>query len=123
MFDGGEKVSRFFQVAVSIGVLAGSVACSSFSKSFDAVQPDWDKSQVVEHLGSPTYSRRVSGRDQWIYVFYEKNRKVVREVHFEDGQIVGLTRNEMPWQKWQALQRSSSLQEFAKASGESQAFR
>jgi hypothetical protein len=94
-------------------LLAALTACSTpFSRQFEKIADDWDKSQVVETLGSPTLARRWQGQDHWIYVFYEDQQRWVREVHFEDGEIVALSRTSLSYRRWRALERSESLEDL-----------
>lgn len=58
-------------------------------RSFEGVRPGMDKSIIVETVGSPAKTRRVHGKDRWIYEFKDHpDGTQVREVHFESGRAI-----------------------------------
>jgi outer membrane protein assembly factor BamE len=54
-------------------------------EEFNKVRPGMDKGQVLEIIGSPQTSDRWKGKDRWQYVYYKENRKVVKEILFDNG--------------------------------------
>lgn len=108
--------SKLSVLALLLAVFAILPACAChFSSAFNDIGDDWDKSKVVEHFGSPTKTRRWRGQDRWIYVFYENRQKYVRAVDFEEGQVVGVTRQNWPYRNFLALEAAENLNDVVSA--------
>ena len=68
-------------------------ACSSTSKDFSAeVREGMDKDEVLKIAGSPKRTFRSNSQDHWIYVFFKKEDEYSRQVSFEDGKVVKVSR-------------------------------
>lgn len=69
-------------------------ACSSvsISRGLDRVQPGMDKALVLEKAGGPKRTYREHGEDHWIYVYFEGEREMSREVIFEGGKVERVTK-------------------------------
>lgn len=84
------RISRSFAF-VSFGfLLAGTLGCQSAPiHRFDGVRVGMSKSMVVETAGSPSVTRRVQGKDRWIYEFHDRSDGTeTREVQFDHGRAV-----------------------------------
>ncbi len=69
-------------------------ACSSvpLQHSLDRVQTGMDKAAVLDSAGNPKRTYREHGQDHWIYVHFENDREMSREVIFEGGKVQRLTK-------------------------------
>lgn len=57
-------------------------------RQLEKVKNGMDKTEVLELMGTPWTTTRLHGKDRWIYVFYDNNVRVEREVHFSNGAVV-----------------------------------
>ncbi|NJM09589.1 MAG: hypothetical protein HC883_01425 [Bdellovibrionaceae bacterium] len=78
----------------TIAACALLTACSSLpvKTALDRVQPGMLKFEVLETAGNPKRTYREHGQDHWIYVFFENDRELSREVVFESGKVESVTR-------------------------------
>ena len=51
-----------------------------------------DKAAVLETVGNPKRTYRDRGEDHWIYVYFDGERELSREVVFEGGKVERVTR-------------------------------
>ena len=72
----------------------GLVGCSSVpvQQSLERVQIGMDKGAVLESAGNPKRTYREHGEDHWIYVYFEGDRELSREVVFESGKVERITK-------------------------------
>jgi outer membrane protein assembly factor BamE len=54
-------------------------------KQFESIKPGMEKDDVLELMGSPNQTQRVSGKDRWYYTFYDNRIRFQKEVQFVDG--------------------------------------
>lgn len=47
-----------------------------------------EKTDVLALMGSPVRTERMRGQDRWTYIFYEKNIRFEKEIHFVRGNVV-----------------------------------
>lgn len=84
-------------------VLLGFLGCSSvpMNTALDRVKPGMDKAAVLEVAGNPKRTYREQGEDHWVYVFFESQRELSREIVFESGKVekVGPPRAKTNWDK------------------------
>jgi outer membrane protein assembly factor BamE len=65
------------------------IGCQSNPKiQFEKISEGMEKNEVLGLMGPPSASFRFSGRDRWIYRFYDRDQKFVKEVHFSEGKAV-----------------------------------
>lgn len=95
-------------------VIAG---CATFSQTMDRVKIGWDKDQVLNELGSPKRTFRENGLDYWTYLYFQGSQEWRRDVIFENGKVVRVTRatlaNKSAFQL--QLENSGSVEEFEAA--------
>ncbi len=60
---------------------------TSRQDEFNDVQLGMTKPQVIEVLGSPSWSDRKNGEDRWIYFLDPQNRSSERLVYFKKGVV------------------------------------
>lgn len=64
-------------------------ACQSKPiRQFEKIKPGMEKVEVLDLMGSPTAVTRFHGKDRWIYIFYDKDARQEKEIHFEGGSAV-----------------------------------
>lgn len=70
------------------------VGCSTLpvNSALDRVQTGMDKAAVLDAAGNPKRTYRDRGEDHWIYVFFDKDRELSREVIFDAGKVTRVTR-------------------------------
>lgn len=63
-------------------------ACqSSPSRDFDKVSQGMTKGDVLEIMGSPSWTLRWKGMDRWNYSFYQDESLIQKELHFNAGKV------------------------------------
>jgi outer membrane protein assembly factor BamE len=80
------KVLFLFPVLI---FFMGLLGCQTNPKrQFEKISNGMEKNNVLHLMGPPTTSLRFSGKDRWIYRFYENDERFVKEIHFLDGKAV-----------------------------------
>lgn len=75
------------KVFVSV-IFLFTLSCASPQKSNQQrVSVGMDKDQVLQVLGNPSRSKRVSGSDRWSYDEYVDGSKQVLQVYFQNGRV------------------------------------
>ncbi|MCB0415792.1 MAG: outer membrane protein assembly factor BamE [Bdellovibrionales bacterium] len=76
----------FITFLVLLNIIAG---CQTpLYKVIDKVEPGMDKSQVLETLGSPKYTKQTQNYDHWKYEFYKDAVKMSKEILFFEDHVV-----------------------------------
>ena len=112
-------------------VLRNSIVCLAFAtvmsgcqtyqhKQFQLVKAGQEKGDVLEIMGSPDSSRRWKGTDRWTYIFYDKNERQEKEIHFEEGKAIYIGDRPVPLISAEEEDRRNeeSNKELAKARAE-----
>lgn len=80
--------------SIAIFILAASASSFLFGcvskpiENYEKITIGMEKDEVIEHMGSPKFVRRIRGEDRWKYVFYDQNTRYERFVHFDGGRVV-----------------------------------
>ena len=92
-------------------------SCTSFSKTMDQIRVGWDKDQVLSELGSPKRTFRENSLDYWTYLYFQNSQEWRRDVVFENGKVIRVTRatlaNKSAFQL--QLENSNNVEEFEAA--------
>jgi outer membrane protein assembly factor BamE (lipoprotein component of BamABCDE complex) len=65
-----------------------AVGCATQPKAVqETVSPGMDKDQVLNILGNPSRSKRVSGADRWSYDQHIDGKKTTVHVYFKDAKV------------------------------------
>lgn len=87
-------MQRYFSILI-LTLLLGLAACQTNRlRAFGDVRRGMSKGDVLNIMGSPSFTQRWRGMDRWTYNLYERasdepiNPKQVREVHFAEGVAV-----------------------------------
>jgi outer membrane protein assembly factor BamE (lipoprotein component of BamABCDE complex) len=72
--------------------LCACASMVSLPKSLDNVRAGMDKDQVLGTAGNPKRTFRSNSQDHWIYVFFKNHEEFSREITFEDGKVVRVTK-------------------------------
>jgi hypothetical protein len=68
-----------------------TIGCQTYpAHKFNSISLGMEKGEVIEQLGSPKFSNRRQGVDRWIYHFYQYDKKMVKEIHFQEGKVIYL---------------------------------
>lgn len=79
------KTQLLSAILVCLGLVMSACQMSPV-RQFSKLQVGMEKDQVLAVMGSPQKTLRRAGQDRWSYVFYdEDNKKVQKEVRFENG--------------------------------------
>jgi outer membrane protein assembly factor BamE len=77
------SLSRKWILLLFCGFFLG---CASNPKQqFDQVKVGMEKNDVLLLMDSPQRTQRWQGKDRWTYIFYEKDLRFEKEVHFQEG--------------------------------------
>lgn len=74
---------------ITLFLLAGCQLAISRTEEFNQVRVGMSKQDVIETLGSPSWSERKEGEDLWIYFLDPQDRSKEKIVYFADGMVVG----------------------------------
>lgn len=81
--------TRLWVICATLAIAAG---CTTFSQSMDRIKAGMDKDEVLSRIGSPKRTFRENGLDNWTYLFFEDNKEWRRDVVFENGKVIRVTR-------------------------------
>lgn len=68
-----------------VALLVNSGCQTSMGNDFMKLKPGMEKAEVLDIMGTPQRTQRWRGLDRWTYVFYEREMREEREVHFDGG--------------------------------------
>jgi hypothetical protein len=90
------------------------VACASntVSTALEKVRVGMDKDKVLDAAGNPKRTFRESMQDHWIYTYFKDDHEYRRDVVFEDGKVVKITRPVAREDWMKDLEKSGSMEEF-----------
>lgn len=111
MFKAGWKISLLLFCITS---------CTSVPQALEGLRPGADKDFVLSSAGNPTRTFRENGEDHWIYTYFAGDQQYLRDVVFEDGKVLRVTRPlaKEPWMK--DLEKASTLEEYERKAREHQ---
>lgn len=95
-----------------LSLLATIIGCSSIPQSLKQVRAGMDKGEVLQLVGNPKFTFRENSQDHWAY-FYESNgQELRRDIVFENGKVIRVTKptTKEQWQK--SLEGADSMEEF-----------
>lgn len=76
-------MKNFLFISFSVLLLAG---CATNPKDqFDQLKVGMEKNDVLMIMDSPQRTQRWHGMDRWTYIFYDKDQRIEKEVHFQEG--------------------------------------
>lgn len=79
---------RLMSIPIVVIGLFTSACQTSMLKQFESIKPGMEKDDVLELMGSPNQTQRVSGKDRWYYTFYDNRIRFQKEVQFVDGTAI-----------------------------------
>lgn len=79
---------RLMSIPIVVIGLFTSACQTSMLKQFESIKPGMEKDDVLDLMGSPNQTQRVSGKDRWYYTFYDKRMRFQKEVQFADGAAI-----------------------------------
>lgn len=74
-----------FLFLAAMTLLSGCQLSQQGLKSFEKVKPGMEKPEVLDIVGSPDRRQRWHGMDRWTYIYFEKDRREEKEIHFDEG--------------------------------------
>lgn len=108
------KVLSIFAILWSI------TACSSLPENLQQVRAGMDKDQVLQIAGNPKFTFRENSQDHWAYLYFSNNQEWRRDIVFENGKVIRVTKP-VTKEKWQkALDGASTMEEFEQIARERQ---
>lgn len=98
------------KICIPFLLLAG--CATNVPRALDAVRPGMDKDKVLESAGNPKRTFREASQDHWIYTYFQNDREWRRDITFEDGKVLRITRP-LAKEDWvKELEKSNSMEEF-----------
>ncbi|UYL10333.1 outer membrane protein assembly factor BamE [Bdellovibrio sp. SKB1291214] len=79
---------RLMSIPIVVIGLFTSACQTSMLKQFESIKPGMEKDDVLDLMGSPNQTQRVSGKDRWYYTFYDKRIRFQKEVQFVDNTAI-----------------------------------
>ncbi len=109
----GSMWTRVWVICATL-LIAG---CTTFSQSMDRIRAGMDKDEVLSRLGSPKRTFRENGLDNWIYLYFQGDQEFRRDVVFESGKVIRVTRATLSRKSsfHLELENSNSVEEFEAA--------
>ncbi|MBX3020309.1 MAG: outer membrane protein assembly factor BamE [Bdellovibrionales bacterium] len=95
--------------------------CASIpQRDLENLRPGMDKDMVLNKVGNPKRTFRANGQDHWIYVYFENDIQMSRQLDFADGKLlkVGLPISKQSLER--ALENAESMEEFESKAREHQ---
>ncbi|MGE4130939.1 MAG: outer membrane protein assembly factor BamE [Bdellovibrionales bacterium] len=89
-------------------------ACSSIPTLLNDIKPGMDKDQVLDRVGNPKRTFRDRGYDNWTYIYHNNNQWWRRDVVFENGKVIKVTRPTLnSKQSWvSGLENAVTMEEY-----------
>lgn len=108
-----------------IGIFVALVGCATPAhKALNSLEIGMDKDDALQIMGSPWISRRVQGKDYWVYRAYKDDQQYRREITFEQGKIISMSPLRPYPDPTEDIKNSSNIDEFEKAAkAKSQAYK
>jgi len=96
----------------SLSLIAAVAGCTSIPQSLKQVRAGMDKGEVLQLVGSPKFTFRENSQDHWAYFYHTNNQEFRRDVVFENGKVIRVTKptTKEQWQK--SLEGAESMEEF-----------
>ncbi|MGZ6480365.1 MAG: hypothetical protein ACXWQE_13735 [Bdellovibrionales bacterium] len=92
-------------------VLTGC-ATATVGVALDKVRVGMDKDKVLESAGNPQRTFREAMQDHWIYTYFKEDHEWRRDVIFEEGKVVKITRPQAREDWVKELEKSGSMEEY-----------
>jgi outer membrane protein assembly factor BamE (lipoprotein component of BamABCDE complex) len=98
-----------------------AVGCTSISQSLQQIRAGMDKGEVLQIAGDPKFTFRENSQDHWAY-FYETNgQEWRRDIVFENGKVIRVTKPTSGKNKTQReIENSQNMEEFEAIAREQQ---
>ena len=109
------KNTKIINYLLGLLFLTSSVfGCSTaMHKAVNDVKPGMDKSDVLELLGNPKYTKRSNSTDIWKYKFYKNDTLMSKKIYFHSGSVIKVGRTIVrPDLLNHAMNASKSLDEY-----------
>lgn len=104
-----------------LGAIATLAGCTTMSQQLEQVRAGMDKGEVLSAVGNPKFTFRVNGQDHWAYFFNNANQEWRRDVVFEDGKVIRVTRPTSGKDKSQReIEGAQNMEEFEAIAREQQ---
>ena len=95
-----------------LGLCTVVAGCTSMSESFKQIHAGMDKGEVLQILDNPKFTFREDSQDHWAYFYHSNGQEWRRDVIFENGKVIRVTRPTAK-EKWQKdIESSSSIEEY-----------
>lgn len=93
-------------------VTALAAGCTTLQDSLKQVRAGMDKGEVLQILGNPKFTFRENSQDHWAYFYEQGGQEWRRDVVFENGRVIRVTKP-LTKEKWQKeLEGSNNIEEF-----------
>ena len=98
-------------LACLIFTLVGCAA--AVPRALDNIRPGQDKDSVLQSAGNPERTFRENNQDHWVYLYFQSGQQWLRDVIFDDGKVLQVTRANAAKETWvKDLEGTKSLEEF-----------
>lgn len=95
-----------------VGGLGFMLGCTSLPKSLNQVRAGMDKGQVLNLVGNPKFTFRENSQDHWAYFFNSNGQELRRDIVFENGRVIRVTKPTAKEQWQKNLEGAGSMEEF-----------
>lgn len=102
-------------------VIVSAVGCSSISQNLQQIRAGMDKGEVLNILGNPKFTYRENSQDHWAYFYESNNSEWRRDIVFENGKVIRVTKPTSGKNKAQhEIESSQNMEEFEAIAREQQ---
>ena len=85
---------------------------TSVPLALDEIRPGMDKDQVLEKAGNPARTFREAAQDHWIYSYFRGDEEWRRDIIFDSGKVIKVSRA-LSKNNWMSnLENSESMEEY-----------
>lgn len=107
-------MGKIHLLSLLLAALTFSGCQTNMNKAFESIKTGMDKDQVLEAIGGPRAVTRFKGKDRWFIVYYHKNLRYEKEIHFTNGlaTYVGEPYEAPPEKQAAYVDRQNALQDI-----------
>lgn len=109
-----------WKMAWTLAATLAIASCTSIQQDLQQVRAGMEKGQVLQIVGNPKFTFRENSQDHWAYFYESGGQEWRRDIVFENGKVIRVTRPAAK-DKWQKeLEGSTTMEEFESIARERQ---
>ena len=97
---------------LTLGLIFTSGCVSPMHKAIETIHPGMTKGDVVETLGSPNYKRRQSGKDIWIYTYFQEEKPTRSFITIHHGEVTEISDKQKRYSLLEQAKDAKSMESY-----------